>query len=408
MHVGTRQAHGPVCRPIRRPAAIVAAACVLAGLAGCRPAAPEGLSVYDPLVEAKRPFVFPADFEPQSAVLLACNELVPYHPRAFADVVTAARAEVPLIGLVSNARERRAARRLLQAAHLPPASVRFVELPANTMWVRDYGPVFVRSNDGSALVIDAVYPPRRQKRDRSIDDAVPRRLAALLGLPVVAAPLKLEGGNLLSNGDGLCVTSTAVLARNAVRGFDASSIRRLLADCLGCKSVLFLEPLRDEPTEHVDMFVCFAAPNIAVVARVDPSRDAANARLLDEAARKLAGLPTSRGALRVHRIAMPPRRGKAWRTYTNVLFAGRAVLVPTYTGVDPCLNRRALDLYARLLPERTVVGVNCDSLAEKGGALRCISLNVPAFVRGLAAPRRPPPPAARCPLPYATVMLSSR
>jgi agmatine deiminase len=366
-------------RPSRRGRCCRLALCMLAALGGCeaRPT-PQGLSPQDPAVEAHRPLRLPADWEHADALLLSCDELVEHHPRAFIDLVAAARGSATLVGLVADTRRRRAARQLLLDAKLPPDSVRFLPVRTRTMWVRDYGPLTVRGRGGAALLIDMEYPSLQQMQSRSADDLVPVRLGRVLGLPVVSAPLRADGGNLLTNGEGLCVASTALLADNASRGYERPDVQRVLADCTGCRRVLFLEPLRGERTRHVDMFVCFLAVDRVVVARCDPALDAVNARRLDAAAAELTGLWTSRGPLKVHRVPMPPRWNGRWRTYTNVLFAGSKLLVPTYSHVKPSLQREALDVYRRLLPGRTVVGVNADTLAGTNGSLHCIALNVPA------------------------------
>ena len=91
----------------------------------------------------------------------------------------------------------------------------------------------------------------------------------------------------------------------------------------------------------------------------------------------MRGLDSGAGPLKVVRIPMPHHRDGVWRTYTNVVFANDAVVVPTFAGMDPGLERKALDTYRHLLPGRRIVTVEATSLARTGGALRCVSLNVP-------------------------------
>ena len=373
------------------------ALCVLAALGGCDASPPpQGLSPQDPAIEARRPLRLPGDWEHAGALLLACDELVEHHPRAFTDLVAATRGSATLVGLVADAQRRRAARQVLLDAKLPPDSVRFLPVRTKTMWVRDYGSLPVRGRGGAVVLIDMEYPSMQRMLSRSVDDLVPVRLGEALGLPVVSAPLRADGGNLLSNGEGLCVASTALLEDNASRGYDRADVQRVLADCTGCRRVLFLEPLRGERTRHVDMFVSFLGVDLAVVARCDPVRDAVNARRLDAAAAKLTGLRTSRGPMKVHRVPMPRRWNGQWRTYTNVLFAGSKLLVPTYSHVKPSLQREALDVYRRLLPGRIVVGINADTLARSNGSLHCIALNVPtAALEGLAKPDRSVTPLSK-------------
>ena len=366
-------------KPPRRGRCCRLALCVLAAVGGCEAIpTPKGMSPRDPAVEARRPLRLPADWEHADALLLACDELVEHHPRAFTDLVAAARGSAALVGLVADARRARAAREVLLEAKLPPDSVRFLPVRTRTMWVRDYGPLTVLGRGGAVVLIDMEYPSLQRMESRSTDDLVPVRLGRVLGLPVVSAPLRADGGNVLTNGEGLCVVSTALLADNASRGYGRRDVQRVLVDCTGCRRAVFLEPLRGERTRHVDMFVCFLAVDRAVVARCDPAVDAVNARRLDAAAARLGGLWTSRGPLKVHRVPMPRRRNGRWRTYTNVLFAGSKLLVPIYSHVEASLQREALDVYRRLLPGRTVVGVNADTLARTNGSLHCIALNVPA------------------------------
>ena len=94
-------------------------------------------------------------------------------------------------------------------------------------------------------------------------------------------------------------------------------------------------------------------------------------------AQRLEGLPTPHGPLRVIRIPMPPHKDGNWRTYTNVVFANGALLVPVYRGVDRAGREKALELFARLLPGWQVIGIDCTTLIQGGGALRCISTGVP-------------------------------
>jgi len=70
--------------------------------------------------------------------------------------------------------------------------------------------------------------------------------------------------------------------------------------------------------------------------------------------------------------------------------------VPTYSHVKPSLQREALDVYRRLLPGRTVVGINADTLARSNGSLHCIALNVPAAaLEGLRKPDRSVAPLSK-------------
>jgi hypothetical protein len=203
----------------------------------------------------------------------------------------------------------------------------------------------------------------------------------------------MEGGNLLTNGAGLGVATTALLEKNFRQGQDHSSIARLLREHLGIQDLMYLNALVGEETGHVDMFLAFLAPDRVVVAECDPKADPENARILDETADALARVQTDRGPMRVNRIPMTPSADGVWRTYTNVIFANGVLIVPTYSTVDPAIEQKALQVYRRLLPNWKVVGVNADALAAQGGSLHCVSLNIPGFVSARRLLHAPPPPA---------------
>jgi len=321
------------------------------------------------------------EFQRQSAIILSCAELVEQHPETFVELVARTHTRVRLIGLVSSHEQRRLAEYLLTANGLPASAVAFLLNPVRTMWIRDYGPQFIRRPDGRAEVLDVISGVDAECVDAAVEDPVPEWISRQLGLPVMSVPLRLQGGNFLTNGDGLCVTSNTLLKDNSDLGYGADLIRTLLRLAFGCGKWVCLRPLEGEETQHVDMFVTFLAEDIAVVAECDPLLYPSNAAILDEAAHALAKEMTCKGPMRVYRIPMPVSRIGRWRSYTNVLFANGVLLVPTYSNVDLAKEREAFDLYQRLLPGWEIVGINADNLIRLGGALHCVAANVPDFVQ---------------------------
>lgn len=315
----------------------------------------------------------PADFEPQEALLLPGGLLADEDPEVLSGFVGAARGRTAVMAIVANPAQRERVQQSLRKAGLPTAGIHFAELPHNTKWVRDYGPIFVRLQNNRRLAVDTEYP----ESGREDDDAIPARLAGRFHAGLLPAPIIFEGGNLLSNGRGLCVTTTAAVFRNSDKPEAEARVCNVFSDCFGSTQTVFLEPLMGEPTGHVDMFACFTAPDVVVLGAYDPAVDPLNAALLDRNAARLNGLATPRGPLRVVRIPMPPRSDGNWRTYTNVVFANGVVLVPTYRGVDRLGREKALETFTRLLPGWHVIDVDCTNLIQGGGALRCVSAGVP-------------------------------
>src|SRR5205085_2038342 len=142
----------------------------------------------------------------------------------------------------------------------------------------------VRGQNGGFSLVDADY----FRDDRADENLCPSELAPLLHLPVLQLPLTVEGGNILSNGRGICLTTTAFLERNAHRKLSNNEIGRAFKAAYGFEHVVALEPLRLEVTGHIDMFATFTAPDTVVVGQYDPGVDPVNAEVLDRNAAVLA------------------------------------------------------------------------------------------------------------------------
>ncbi len=328
---------------------------------------------------ATAPVYVPAEFGPQEALFLGGSQLAELHPAVMAGIVRAAAASIRVRILAGSPAERSRIESVLVDNNLLLSTVDIIDVPVMTMWVRDFGPVTVADAEGNRRLVDFHY---RERRGNIIDDDVPVFLAREMGLDLVTSPLLLEGGDILTNGLGLCLLSTRVVNRNAhYRGLEIDRTVQDLAAVLGFDDLTMVRPLQGETTGHADMFCAFLRADLVVVGRYGPAVDAANAAGLDAIAADLAGRPTRAGPLRVERLPMPDHEDGIWRTYTNIVFANGVLLVPVYPDYCPDLDRIALATYRKLLPEHRVVGIDASRLIRMNGALRCITMNVP---RGVA------------------------
>ncbi len=158
-----------------------------------------------------------------------------------------------------------------------------------------------------------------------------------------------------------------------------------LAAVLGFENLFLVPPLQGESTGHVDMFCTFLQPDLALVGSYTGGVDEANAAQ-PMTSSATWGVATPPGPRR--RIPMPDHDDGVWRTYTNVIFANGVLLVPIYPDYCPDLDRQALAIYRRLLPDRRVVGIDASGLIRMNGALRCITMNLPSG-QPLAPPAGP-------------------
>lgn len=366
----------PMSHFCRAPGALLIVSLVLGGwVSPCAsaPSRPPAAST------AAGPFQLPGEFESQEGLLLA------WHPDLEAPLLSIIRhtwRKLKLSMLVMDPVDQQMVENRLKEGGVPRAGVHFLKIPYETVWTRDYGPVTVYSPDGTRCIVDGHYEDGVGDSRRQ-DDAVPRAFGRRFHVPCVESSITVEGGNLLSNGDGLMLTTTGLLGKNA--HLDEKGLTRSLERYYGARYVVYLTPLSGEATGHVDMFAAFTDRRTVVVGQYPPSVDAVNAHVLDENAKRLEAVVTPWGSLRVVRIPMPPPGKQFWRTYTNILFANGTLLVPTYPDVQDPGQAAAFQLYRRLLPGWDIVGIDCNHLIRLEGALRCLTMNLPPS----RAPRLP-------------------
>ena len=326
-----------------------------------------------------------AEFRKQAAILIGCQGQLHLNPELYVEIAKAVNRRLPLFGVVNSQAQAERGAALMRDSGLPPDAMRYLVLPGNTMWIRDYAPYVVRYDDDSAIVVDAKYQTREMRENRKQDELMGLELARLLGLPARSVPLLLEGGNLLSNGDGTLFTTPKTLDLNQRRDYTQKQLMGMFDDYLGVRAVYALGALQEEPNGHVDMFMSLLGKNLAVVGEIDRSEDPENSAILDKNAQQLSTITTSAGPLKVARIPMPPRWGEDWRSYTNVIMANGVLLMPSFSDVEPSLENRAEAVYRSLLPGWSIKRINCDKLVAEHGQLHCISYHLPRFVsiRGL-------------------------
>ena len=371
--------------------ALLPAVVALLAALGCATAPPavpvgpdprEAYPIYDftpPPGDVRR---LPADFEPLTELLLGFPEEGFPHTAFFAELIAAAAPEVAgVVVHVPSAAARARLTNALLARRVDVGRVRFAEVPLDTMWIRDYGPLLVETSDGGRRVVDLRYSYGRWQ-----DDAFPTRLARSWGLPVSRPPLAADGGNLLSDGTGRCITTERVLLQNRRRSYTRRQIRDLLRSYLGCRETAILPTLVGEGTGHADLFAAVTGPGRVLVGRYDPVDDPVNAAVLDQAANLLAD-----AGFAVTRIPMPGHEGLVFRTYTNALIVGGAVLVPVYAD-DRRFEREALETLRQAWPGKRVVPIDATGIIRRFGGLHCVGLTAarPGSSSGGRAAPTPP------------------
>ncbi len=264
---------------------------------------------------------------------------------------------------------------------------RLFDHATNDVWCRDHGAIFVQRENGSLQLADWTFNAWGGKfAPWDLDNAIPARMAESLCLPRLASSLILEGGAIEGNGEGLVLTTEAVLLNpNRNPGISKAEIEAEMHRLLGTKSVFWLgSGIEGDDTDgHIDDMVRFVHAE-AAVSIVEPDPHSPHYRQLAENNERLQDLRTPSGH-RVEIIPLPmpaPIVATDWRleqlpaSYANFLICNGAVIVPIF--MQERADDRALGILRECFPGRRVIGIDARRLVIEGGAIHCITQQQPA------------------------------
>lgn len=334
---------------------------------------------------------FPAEWEPQSGILIAwphadtdwAERLAEVEETYIALVAAITRFQPVLICVADDDIETYAEIRL-RSNRIDMERVRFVGAQYDDTWLRDSGPITLKRGDSGFQLLDFRFTGWGGKFEASRDDQLVGMLheaGTFNDAEVRSIPFALEGGAIDTDGAGTLLTTWRCLhERHPDR--DRASLGTDMAQWLRQDRVLWLDHgyLEGDDTDaHVDTLARFASADSIVYQNCDDPQDSHYAELQAMGA-ELAALRTADGRP-YHLFPLPwaqpvldgGRRLAA--SYANFLIVNGAVLMPAYG--DPA-DDAARDVLAQAFPGREIVQVPCRPLIWQNGSLHCITMQLPA------------------------------
>lgn len=291
--------------------------------------------------------------------------------------------------IVNDEKHEAKARGILNKVGVDPTAVEFFRIPTDRGWTRDFGPIFVRDGNKTAIAgfkFNAWAKYDDYKKDTKVAEKLAKKLKKEY-LPVRHddKPFVLEGGAIDVNGRGTLITTEECLLDEEVQvrnpGVTRKEYEKILRESLGATNVLWLNKgiAGDDTHGHVDDLCRFVNEKTVVLCREDDPSDA-NYDLLEENRERLEGFKLENGSkVQTEFLPMPAplyyRGQRLPASYANFLITNAAVLVPTFN--DP-KDRTALGILAEFFPERSVVGIHAVDLVWGLGTLHCLSQQQPA------------------------------
>lgn len=271
---------------------------------------------------------------------------------------------------------------------VPDFNLEFIEVPYNSIWIRDYGPNTMYRNDVDSLfVVDWIY-----NRPRPDDDVMPEQHALWHNIPIyttTSAPSDLvnTGGNWMSDGHGTAFASELVLEENEagnpyfVTAKTEADVDTIMANFMGISRYIKMPVLPYDDIHHIDMHMKLLDEQTLLVSKypagvADGPQIEANIQYVLANHNSMFGTP-----YKVVWITVPPStggnypdNGGYYRTYANNVFINKTVLVPTYREE---YDTAAFNVLQDALPGYNIVGIDVDNsgqnLISLSGAIHCIT-----------------------------------
>jgi agmatine/peptidylarginine deiminase len=335
---------------------------------------------------------FPAEWEPQSGVILAWPHAgTDWEPRldavehAYVGLVSAITRFEPVLLCVADAEVEARATRALLGRIVDPDWVRFAHIPYDDTWLRDSGPITLREGPGFRL-LDFHFTAWGGKFESGRDDRLVEGLVAQGHFGQATREridFALEGGAIETDGAGTLLSTWRCLHERHPR-HSREEIETVLRQSLRQDRVLWLDRgyLEGDDTDaHIDTLARFAAPDAIVYQGCQDPSDSHYEELQAMAAelrelRTAGGKPYRLFELPWARPILDEGRRLA-ASYANFLIVNGAVLMPSYGDEADAAAQRVM---AQAFPDRRIVPVNCRQLIWQNGSLHCLTMQLPEGV----------------------------
>lgn len=276
--------------------------------------------------------------------------------------------------IVSNSSQQQSAVNAFTAGGADMSKVVFIQMPTNSIWLRDYGPHFVWQS-GALAIVDSHYYPTRP-----LDNFIPTELADdYFLMPSYDIGLYYSGGNFQPGANRMGFTTTLVLQDNP--GFGEPFIGELFNTYQGIDTLHVFPrlPASVDGTGHIDMWFYLVDEDTVIISRFAPGSHPDAIEITDNAADYMENAL----GYEVFRVPDHNGGGGVHYTYTNAFAVGDRILIPTYGQGDPShlLNDGlAAQTWQAAAPDKEIIPINCYSIIPAAGAIHCIVMQVPRYL----------------------------
>lgn len=284
-----------------------------------------------------------AEFERNEGVLIRWPLWIPL------DLVVALSEHVTVTTIVNGSGQENAAISAYENAGAEMDNINFLTAPTNSVWTRDYGPMYIADEHHEVSIVNFIY-----NRPRPDDDQLPLALANMLDIPYFGMPLVHTGGNYMTDGWQVSASTDLVWEEN---GFNEAFVLDQMEAYLDTETYHVTADPQNSAISHIDTWSKFLDVDKILIARVpegSPYYEQHEA-VAEYFAAARSGWDTP---YQIYRIDTPDLSPQApWNyqphPYTNSLIMNERVYVPLM-GTEH--DEAAIAAYEEALPGYEIFG----------------------------------------------------
>ena len=308
------------------------------------------------------------------------KEILPKVEQVFIDIITAVNKSERIDLLVDDAAMESRVKKILRDAGIS-YNLFFHKIKSADVWVRDYGPTFVKKGDEVKVVKWTYNSLGGKYEDLKYDDQTGEDIARASGKEILRPNLVLEGGSIDVNGKGsMLTTEQCLLNKNRNSKLSKKEIESVLQKYLGVTNIIWLKEgiIGDDTDGHIDDIARFISDK-TIVCAVEENKDDANYSALKKNFELLQKAKDQDGdKFEVIRLPMPgPVNSDSQRlpaSYANFYIGNKVVLLPVFKDKN---DQKAIDILQNCFPKRRVVPIYCEPLVWGFGTIHCSSQQQP-------------------------------
>ncbi|TLG76780.1 agmatine deiminase [Culicoidibacter larvae] len=283
--------------------------------------------------------------------------------------------------------------------------IRVIEMSYNDAWIRDFGPMYVKNDQGDIRAVDwrfnawgglldGLYFPWDK------DDQVAEKICDIEHIDFYyIKKFILEGCSVHFDGQGtLITTEECLLSEGRNPDYSKAEIEEMLKTYCNVDKVIWLKRgvYFDETNGHIDNILNFVRPGVIVLTWSDDEDDL-QYEISRECYEILSNARDAQGRqFEIHKINYPnsvfitkeesegidmvngtyPRLtgDRLSATYVNYYTANGGIIFPTF---DDPNDEHAKRMFEQLYPDYKVIGIPAREILLGGGNIHCITQGVP-------------------------------